>query len=161
MSVGLTRELLPAHLCMCDLQVASAAASLARPLAGDALAALARGGLACFRLAHAESAAQAALPPGLPAAARPNPRLPHDLRCRATNIMAFTHAGLTLPAAHLLAKRGLVGTLLQVTLPMLGDQVLTCAACRCVTSHGTEATAAASSSYVGGCQPQHELQLCS
>jgi hypothetical protein len=88
-----------------------------------------RGGLAGFRLAHAESAAQAAMPRGLPAAARPNPGLPQHMRCWAATIMVGVSNDLPLPAAHALARRDLVGALLQVGWSTLGDRLLACAAC--------------------------------
>lgn len=108
---------MPARL-LCVTQVATAAAGLMRPCTGDAIAAVARGGLSCFRLAHVESEAQAAMPLDTPAAVRPNPCLPHDMRCSAANIMAGVCTGLMLPVAHALAKQGLVAPLLQVDLPM-------------------------------------------
>jgi hypothetical protein len=88
---------------------------------GDAIAALARGGLSCFRLAHAESAAQAALPPGLPAAVCSDPGQPQHMRCWAAIIMTGVSSALTLPVAHALARRGLAGPLLQVGWPILDD----------------------------------------
>ena len=105
----------------CDAQTATDAASSAKPWAGDAIAALARGGLGSFRLAHAESAAQAALLSDMPAAVRPDACQPHNMRRQAADIMAGVSAGLTLPAAFALADQGLVGLLLQVRWPVLGS----------------------------------------
>jgi hypothetical protein len=83
--------------------------------AGDAVAALVRGGLGSLRLADAEAKAQWAWrlkrPPGT---AAPDPCKPLDTRRLGAGILEGIARGMTPPMACTLAERGLVGPLLQV-----------------------------------------------
>lgn len=117
----------------CDnLQHAIAAGFWAKPSAGDAIAALLKGGLGSFRLAHAEAAAQEALLSRGRGAAQLDPCRPRNARTAAVAIVQDTATGLTPVMARILAKRGLVGPLLQVTScatlcsPALRLQVVVC-----------------------------------
>jgi hypothetical protein len=104
---------------VCNLQSASDAAAAGRPWAGDAIAALVRGGLGVLRLAHAEFAAQAANPfgDGLNECEEQmimDPIVPLDLRCTALGIVDYAAQGIQQPALRALARQGLVAPLLQV-----------------------------------------------
>ena len=101
-------------LIMCILQAAKRAG---RPWAGDAVAALVRGGLSAFRLAHAEAGARAALPPTARRAVQPGDPEQHMTRSQATSILADVPQALTPLVSHKLAKQGLAGPLLEVGLP--------------------------------------------
>ena len=98
----------------CKLQSATAAATLDRPWAEDAVVAIVRGGLGSLRLAHAKSTAQEALPcTGHPA--QPDSRKPYTARQCGADILADVAQGLlTPPVLRNLAKQGLVPDLLQV-----------------------------------------------
>jgi hypothetical protein len=96
-----------------DPQYANAATLAGRPWASDAIIALLSGGLGSFWLAHAKSAAQKALRSAASAAAHAETL---ETRRRAANTVGGVIGGLTRPVACALAKRGLVGPLLQLGL---------------------------------------------
>ena len=82
--------------------------------AADAVAALVRASLGSFQLAHAEAAAQEALPSTAAGAAELDTRRPGKVRNVAATILDGVAVGMTQPVACTLAKRGLVIPLLEV-----------------------------------------------
>jgi hypothetical protein len=96
------------------LQGANAAAARGKPWAADAVAALVRGGLGSLNLAHAECAAQLALPLETPQAAKPDLGKPYRARHMGADILALVTECLTPPISRALVRQGLVPALLQV-----------------------------------------------
>ena len=97
------------------LQYANAAVAAGKPWAADAIAALVRASLGSFQLAHAEAAAQEALPSTATGAAELDTRRPGKVRNVAAIILSGVAVGMTQPAAHAVAKCGLVNPLLEVS----------------------------------------------
>ena len=103
------------HVSICHVQYAATAAAAGESWAGNAFAALIVGGLGCLKLADAESAAQQALPRSPQRTdGQPDLRKPYQIRHQGANILHGVSCSLTLQVAQSLAKRGLVGPLLQV-----------------------------------------------
>jgi hypothetical protein len=100
------------HMFICHVQYAATAAAASKSWAGNAFAALISGGLGCLKLADAESAAQEALPRS--PQGQPDSQKPYQTRGQGAYILHVISRSLAPQMAQSLAKRGLVGTLLQV-----------------------------------------------
>ena len=103
----------------CHLQSAETAAAAGKPWAGDAIAALVRGGLGCYRLAHAESIAQLGLPAGTPRDAKPDSSKPHKTLRVGIDVMQRVSRLMTPLAARTLANPLSMGPMVKVSSPTL------------------------------------------
>ena len=97
-----------------NLQCAERAAAAGKPWTGDALAALVRGSLGTLQLAHAEAAAQRALPSTAVGAGYPDPRQPFKTRRVAGDMLLHVSDIMTPHVSRTFAQRGLVPPLLEV-----------------------------------------------
>ena len=103
------------HMSIYHVQYATTAAAAGESWVGNAFAALMSGGLGCLKLANAEWAAQEALPLSPQGTDRqPDPQKPYETWRQGAHILHVISRRLTPQVAQSLAKRGLVGALLQV-----------------------------------------------
>jgi hypothetical protein len=112
---------------VCALQCVTAAAEADEPWAGGVVTAMLQGGLGAFWLAHAEAAAQAALPATAPGDEGKQRLAVLVMRGQAANIIAGVTHSLRLPVHVLrsLAQPGLVARLLQVDPPKVAPASIT------------------------------------
>jgi hypothetical protein len=105
------------RMSICHVQYAGTAAAAGMSWAANVFAPVISGGLGCLRLANAESAAQAVLQrTQRPQSAnrQPDPQKPYKTWRQGAHILHVISRSLTPQVAQSLAKRGLVGPLLQV-----------------------------------------------